>query len=444
VAAVERLTTLHTQGEQATASSAVSLATLGAVAAVLLVYVSSSFQLADIFSAKRYVQIALIAPIGAVASYCVVTRPARLLDPLILFSVVKLAVELALRDRLSYVLDGVSAVLALTVLVCVPVRSFETAAKVLVALAGILALMALVQWIILDYDPRLNMYVLEPVDEGEKQDPVRHPIALLGLGLEHEFTLAGMTVGRMQSFAKEPSLNVLFFMFPAALAFLRNTPAAFRWGCVMMSYCILSLSGSVFLAGVFAAFWWLVSRVVPLRVVLPYAMLALATAYVIGLHFNALSILHAVDFISQFGDILSKGTSVTSRGQGAVNNSDLAMVSPFGTETTSGVPGPWFVNAALETGWLGDLFLIWFLVRLGRQLHIFYAHSRSFSGRRLGCVVLLGAVATVVVFNDYQMGNYAGLVLITIIYRTMYLANLPEPSATEQPDDSAATAGAQH
>src|SRR5205823_1686851 len=139
------------------------------------------FQLADVFGVKRIAQVLLMLPIGAVASYFIVSRPARLVDRLILFSLAKLGAEIALRGRWSYVLDSICAVLALIVLGCVPARSFDTAARVLVAVSGILALMALLQCVILVYAPGLNAFVLSPVDEGEIQDSIRHPIALLGL-----------------------------------------------------------------------------------------------------------------------------------------------------------------------------------------------------------------------------------------------------------------------
>jgi hypothetical protein len=424
MANTEPLAASSIAGGQSTASY-VSVASLAAVAAALLLYVSSSFQLADIFSAKRVLQVILVAPIGAVASYFMVSRPSRLLDPLILFALAKLATEAVLRARFSYVLDSVSAVLALIVVGCVPAKSFDLAARVIVTASGVLALMALLQWLILIYAPDMNVYVLSPVDEGEQQDPIRHPIALLGLGLEHQYTIAGMSVGRMQSFAKEPSLNVLYFMFPASLAFMRNTASSFLWGCVMLGYCVLSLSGSVFLACGFAGFWWVLSRLTSIRATVPYGMLLVMVGYVAGLHSTSstLSILNAFDYISQYGDFLSKGTSVTARGQGAVTNTDAALISPLGSDTTAEVPGPWLSNSALNAGWLGVLFLIWFLVRLGRELDVFYTRSPRGGTQRFGCVLFLGVLATVLVFNDYQMGNYVGLVLMAVMYRTIRARN---------------------
>jgi hypothetical protein len=423
MATAEHLATSDIGGGQRVPDYAISVATLGAVTAVLLMYVSSSFQIADIFGVKRIAQVLLILPIGAVASYFIVSRPARLLDPLILFALTKVGTEIALRGRWSYVLDSVSAVFALTVLSCAPARSFETAARVLVTASGILALMALIQWAIIIYAPDLNVFVLGPVDEGEHQDSIRHPIALLGLGLPHEYTLGGLTVGRMQSFAKEPSLNVIYFMFPASLAFLRRAPGSVAWGCILLTYCVLSLSGSVFLACVFAGMWWVVGRVTSIRMAVPYGMLLMMVAYVAGLHFSALSIMSALDSISQYGDFLSKTRSVTGRGQGAVTNADAALISPLGGMSASDVPGPWLVNSALAAGWLGAIFLIWYLAKFGRELQIFYDRSPRFSTERFGCILLLGVLASALIFNDYQMGNYAGLVLVGVLYRTMLLRN---------------------
>jgi hypothetical protein len=422
VSTAENLIAAGPSGERIGQSSAISAATLGVIAAALLVYVSSSFQLADVFSAKRVMQILLLGPIGAVAAYCVATRPTASFSPLVLFAATKLIIEIALRDRVSYVVDAAASMLGVIVVMGVPARSFEVGAKVLVTGAGFLALLALIQWLILIYSPELSVYVLEPLDEGDVQDAIQHPIALLGLSLHHEYTIAGLPIQRMQSFAKEPSLNVLYFMFPAALAFLRRSMSSIVWGSVLLLYCVLSLSGSILLACAFSVMWWTVSRVTSIRFSLPFGMLLMMGAYLVSLHSSALSILQALDYLSQYGDFLSKTASVTGRGQGAVTNSDIAMHSPFGSSTTSDVPGPWFVNATLEGGWLGVLFLFWFLVRMGRELSQFYALSAR-GAQRFACALVLGVVACVLIFNDYQMGNYAGLVLLSFLYRTIELRN---------------------
>ena len=182
----EPLAVMSVPGVRSVRADDLPLATLGAVAAVLLIYVSSSFQLADVFGVKRQAQVLLIVPIGAVAAYFVVSLPRWLLDPLIFFAVLKLVTEIVMRGaRPSFVVDSICAVLACAVIACVPTRSFETAARILVIFSGLLALMAFVQMLLIANYPQLLNYVLEPVDEGEVQDHIRHPIALLGLSLAH-------------------------------------------------------------------------------------------------------------------------------------------------------------------------------------------------------------------------------------------------------------------
>lgn len=423
MADAERLTTASLLAGEGSATRAISLATIAAVAAALLTYVSSSFQIAEIFGIKREVQVLLILPIATAASYYFVSRPAQLLEPLILFSIVRLGTEIALRGQLSYVLDSLSVVLALVVLNRAPERSFQTAAAVLVAAAGILAFMAIVQWLIFVADPQLIRYALGPIDEGEVQGSIQHPIALLGLVLPHEYSLGGFNVGRMQSFAKEPSLNVVYFLFPSCLGFLRNTRASVLAGVVTLMYCVLSLSGSVFLACAFALTWWLVTRVIPIRFAVPYAMLILMVVYVITLSSSAAPLLQALDSLAQYGDFLSKSTSATARVGGAVENFAAALQSPLGSGATSDLPGPWLVNSALAAGWLGALLLFVFLAKFGRQLDQYSRHSRPYSHSRVGVMLMMGAMATVLVFNDYQMGNYSGMILLAFIYRTLQSSN---------------------
>ena len=142
MATAEELLSRHGVDGRSAPALGISVATIAVVASALLIYVSGAFLVAGMLGIKRELQALLIVPIAVAASYYFVSRPSRLLDPLILFSIVKLGTEIALRGQLSYVLDGLAAVFALTVLACAPARSFETGAKFTVMLAGILALMA--------------------------------------------------------------------------------------------------------------------------------------------------------------------------------------------------------------------------------------------------------------------------------------------------------------
>lgn len=404
--------------------TAISTATIAVVAAALLIYVSQAFLIAEMLGVKRELQALLIIPIAIAAAYYFVSSPGRLLEPLICFSMVKLATEIALRGQWSYILDSLAAVFALTVLTCAPARSFEVGAKFVVMLAGILALMALVQWVILIGEPQLAKFVLVVSDEGVLESTVEHPIALLGIHEEQGYSFLGQPLGRMQSFAKEPSLNVLYFLLPACLAFLRNSRSSVLWGSTILTFCVLSLSGSVFLALAFAGICWLLLLISSIRFVLPYGILIFMGVFLFVVQYFGLEpLMNGIAAIAQFGDFFTKTASLTDRSSGAIANFDAALFSPLGSATLSDIPGPWLVNSALASGWLGVLMLVWFLRRLGQQLDIFHSNSRLLSARKLGSLLLLGALAMVIVFNDYQMGNYAGLVLLGFIYRTIQLRN---------------------
>jgi hypothetical protein len=410
---------------------AMSVATVAVVASALLIYVSQAFMITEILGIKRLMQVLLIVPIAVAACYYFVSHPGRFFDPLIGFSIVKLATEIVLRGQLSYILDSLASVFALMVLACAPAQSFRAGVKLLVTFAGTMALMALTQWAMIMEDPGLVKFVIEVSDDGAIINTIEHPIAVLALHGDQDYTLLGRPVVRMQSFAKEPSLNVIYFMLPACLAFFLKSWSARLWGGVMLAYCVLSLSGSVFLSLAFSGVMWLMLFVFPVRFALPYGMLGLMGGFLFAVKFFGLEpLMNAFEYLSQYGDFFHKGASLTDRTGGAILNTGAALASPWGSATISDIPGPWLINSALAAGWLGVLLLILFLVGLGRQLDLFYANSRLRSARGLGVLLLLGALAMVVVFNDYQMDGYAGLILLAFIYRTIQLRN--QGDGTEQ------------
>jgi hypothetical protein len=116
--------------------ASLSIATIGIV---------GTFMATAILGVKREVQVLLLIPVSVAAAYYIALRPGRLLDPLIAFATVKLAVEVLLRGQLIFALDSIAAVLALIVIAAAPARSVLTGARTVVALAGLLAAMGLLQ-----------------------------------------------------------------------------------------------------------------------------------------------------------------------------------------------------------------------------------------------------------------------------------------------------------
>jgi len=137
----------------------------------------------------------------------------------------------------------------------------------------------------------------------------------------------------------------------------------------------------------------------------------------------------ALSMLSDFGDFFGKSTSLTVRGLAASRNLSSALSQPLGSTTLADMAGPWPINGALAAGWLGALLIVLCLFRLGRDFQRLNQGYGLFSRTRLGTLVLLGAMSTIVVFNDYQMSNYAGIVLLAFVIRAVALRNEAESAS---------------
>lgn len=416
----------HPSDFRAPASRRLSVATMGLVAAALLLYTTGNFVVADLFNGKRVCEAVLMFPLGISAAYYWVHKPRCFFDPLVGFVLVKMVIEIALRQEWIWVLDDVGTLFALTVVNAAPRQSVMTGVKTIIVVAGTFALMACVQWFLLFFNPDWTRYGLID-DNGKIWQSIEHPVAVLGMFTNESYYLFGHTVTRLQSFATEPSLNVVYFLMPASLALLLRTRMALVFAVPMVLFSMLSLSGSVFLTLAFSGLWFLIVQAVPLKFAFLYGMPGIMAFYLWGLNtFGLDPLFKAVSFFAQYGDFLNKGESLIERSQGAVTTLDTALSSPFGAAKHPGLPGPWLINATAEAGWLGAMFLILFLAKLATQVTILNRHTGRLSLQRLASVLLLGVLSTVVVFNDYQMSNYTGLVMVGFISRLIGLINQAE------------------
>jgi hypothetical protein len=406
----------------------VSLATMATGAAALLIYVSGSFIVTELLGIKRVAEAILIVPVAIASAVYFARRPARMLDPLVGFVLVKTAIEAAFRHEWIWLFDDLATLMAIMVILSAPRRSVEAGARVIVLVAATFAAMALAQWVMLFLFPGLGVYRLIVGEDDVLINTVGHPIALLGLFSEQQYQLLGQDVARLQSFAKEPSLNVVYFLLPACLAFLLEV----RWAVLavgaIVCFCALSLSGSIFLSFGFTALWLLLMALFSVRNAFAFGLPAFVVLYIYVLKaFGLEPLFQGITYVAQYGDFLNKGESLTNRGTQASVNADSVLSLPLGSPEHPDLPGPWLVNGTLEAGWLGGLLLLWFLRNLAIELDQFNAGAPYLSWRRSGVLLLLGTMSTIVVFNDYQMSNYAGLTLVAFIYRMLCLKNEARP-----------------
>jgi hypothetical protein len=407
------------------------------LAAILLIYVSGSFLFAEVLGIKRPVQIFLVAVLLAGGLPAAMQFRLRAFDPLLGFVLALLLTELLLRRQPLYLLDAATSLLAMLLIYSAPRESFWIAARVLVWVATVFACMALLQWVLLFVMPDLGTFRLFITDDGTIENSVKHPIMYLGLFEEQIFNLFGQPVARLQSFAMEPSLNVAYFMLPASLAMLMNRRLYFALGLIILAFCVLSFSGSVYLSFAFAGFWLPMLAFVRLRFAFSYGLLIGLVAYFLAIsRIGYETILAGIAVLAQYGDFFSKSASLTVRGLAATENLGNALTQPLGSTNISDMAGPWLINASLSAGWIGALMIVLFLRSLGGRMERLNQGYRLFSRTRIGTMVLLGALSTIVVFNDYQMSNYAGIVLLTFISRAVNLRLEAEESVSPVPPAS--------
>lgn len=401
-----------------------SVTSIAVLAASALIYISGSFLIAEALGIKRPLQAVLAVPVVFIASYYLAVRPRQLLDPLIGFVVLKTAAEIAFRGTALDLFDNMATLLGLAVIRGASAHATAQGVRLVITLAGVLAVMATAQWIALFFDPGLLDELLGVDDEGKVVGDVHHVIALLGLASGEQYSLFGHEVTRLQSFSKEPSLNLVYFLIPSAMAFLRGGTAGRLAGIVTLSFSLLSLSGSVFLSLAFSAVAWLGLRIFSVKTVFAWGTLLTLGAYLAAVQSGSLgSVVDFITLLSTFGNFLGKTRSFTVRAGGTASSLGAVAGAPLGSAVLPDNPAPWMVNGSLAAGWLGAIMLVLFVRQLAIQLDLFNAHRGNQLSVRIGVLLLIGAMATVIVFNDYQMSNYAGLVLLALVYRMIESQN---------------------
>jgi hypothetical protein len=173
----------------------------------------------------------------------------------------------------------------------------------------------------------------------------------------------------------------------------------------------------------------------PLRYAFSYGLMLWLAGYVFAIQRLGLeAMVGGLAFLSAFGDFFGKSTSLTVRGLSATENLGIVLASPLGSSTLADMAGPWPINGALAAGWIGAVFIFLYLRKLGRDIEEMNDGYRFFTRTRFGTLVLLGAMSTIVAFNDYQMSNYAGVVLLAFIGRAVLSRNEAEsPTGNNNP-----------
>lgn len=399
-----------------TARRTLSVDTVAAVCAALMIWATGSFLALDLIGVRRVAQGVLVVPVLIGALGVLVKRPRRLLDPLVAFMIVRLLTELLWRVDPRYVADCLCELAAFAVITGVSRQAARKGIDAVIAVAAFFAAAALAQQVLVYGWPSLFPLTLQFSPTGEVVSGGSNPVAWLGLCTAPNWIILGQPIGRCSSFVRETSLLMVFFGLPACLALLLDTARLRFAGAILVITTILSLCGSFYLSIAFGVGWWLISKPISVKRIFPYGILLVfgGLIYVVstaGVQF----LVQASISLGRVSSLLVRTRSITDRLLPALHSLSLLLKAPLGTATLPDASGPWLINVGLQCGWLGVILLVLFLIKAGRRLHRYY-RTHSSPAIEVGTFLYCGIMSTVLVFNDYQMITYAGLTLLTFIY----------------------------
>jgi len=219
------------------------VATMLVYCLVIFIFISDGFELfgqieeGSATVLQRAIQFFVAMPIALGFLYCLHFNPIKLLTPLGIYLLIRLCIDIITQQKAPFLLEDILIIFALFIINTLPKESIFLAIRLIIRITTAFALLALIKILIVLLFPGL----------------VNSP-SLSWMGRSTEVLIIGPLIfGRSSSFAAEPSLNVLFFIMPAILSiFIYNTYKT-KYFLILMTFSILSFSGSVFLAVIVSA-----------------------------------------------------------------------------------------------------------------------------------------------------------------------------------------------
>lgn len=401
---------------------------------VLLVYVMGQFQLTDIIRMKRVAEGVFIVPMFVYVLLRLkdftITRHA---NPLLGVVILLFVVGMIFFANPLTASDNLFAMFAIYVLASTSRRNIMGGAKAIVGLATVFSVMALVQFVFVLLYPSLAQYSRVAIENGKFLSMVPgvpgsageisfNPMMLFGLYTGEIFRVAGLEISRMRSFASEPSLLVVYFMFPAAIGFLLPGKNWKYSSIIIVFFCVLSLSGSVQISLAFSLVYFVLSVFLSLRILFFYGPIVIVSILMFILITQGVESIMALD--TAFGNsdsysFLSHGNSTVIRAEGLIIAFKQAISNPLGSPTHKMLPYSILISTALSASWLGVFLLLIFFYRLINNLNKLNKQTGNDFFVKSGIALFFGITCTIFLFNDYAMLAYSGLVVLFLFYRVV-------------------------
>ncbi len=391
---------------------------------VLLFFVMSRFALTEILGIKREAEFLLIVPIFLLSLAGFVRNVKIIFNPYVFFTIfMMLTVVLVSPDKLKIALTAFSFI-GIVALLSVNKEDFIFAAKTMVVFVSFFSFLAILHFTVLLFNPDLAEYgnVLI-INVGSVEVKPFHPYVLLGLVTGEEHVLFGFKITRIKSFTTEPSIMVLYFVFPAALALLLKGKFWFYLSFPIALAALLSMSGMVFLSFTFAFFVFILLSNFSFKIVQYIILLSVSIVIFNLVSGNLDSFTSGLDTLKDQSSVFEKTKSFKGRAEGVANAFNRALVSPYGVENVD-APAPIFVNATLKAGWLGGIMILMIIWEFFSQSKQYLLYQKNSFHARLGVSLLFGALFVSNTMSDYGMTTYSGLIMLLLISGVLKIRNM--------------------
>jgi hypothetical protein len=380
---------------------------------VIFIFISDGFELFGQIEAgsatvlQRAIQFFVAMPIALGFLYCLHFNPIKLLTPLGIYLLIRLCIDIITQQKAPFLLEDMLTIFALFILNTLTKESIFLAIKLIIRITAACALLALIKILVVLLVPGL----------------VNSP-SLSWMGRSTEVLNIGPLIfGRSSSFAAEPSLNVLFFIMPAILSiFIYNTYKT-KYFLILMTFSILSFSGSVFLAVIVSAIAIIIMTInkqINVKFFFPYSiLLAMAVYFGILNNIENSNIAENLDF-SNVNDGFDKSKSFQIRATFASINYGLMNDNPLGlgyaNPKVMSIPNPLLISVGISGGYLSIFLFLYYFFKLSSLMNRYKKQLKYNFISIVGLGLLIGALFNFLVFNDYLIINYTGMVILTLTY----------------------------
>jgi len=391
-----------------------------------LFYSTGSFGFLNIFGIRRELQIFLI--LGPLLLNPVIFKnfPELLKEPIFLFVLIKFIVECIIYQRFINIFDSLTTILIVGILLSVRKEYSDKILKLIIIAAAIFSTMAIVEAIIVFFEPDLIMLLNNNYCSLTSANKVEilHPLGLLGFTVGQKFNFLGHDFVRFRSFAAEPSVLVYSFFCPGVLALsyrgyikILSIPILFFSICLAQSAIIwLSLSLGIMAWGLFILFKGRVRLILMLTICI--ISMFFIVIYFVEIPNFMMKVMQFLDLINKQYSPFNKYSSGVVRFGAIKNYLALAKQYPFfGVPLKSiaviNLPMGLLLYSCLHFGIIGLTLMVAISHNIFKLAIYCFSLYKGIIG--LMAAILYGTFIQVLCFSDYGWTGISGFLMIILL-----------------------------